>query len=356
MKHIRKIIALFFAISFTTACGQKETNTIHISGYTYGGKAFYWKDGETVYLSPEYYKSYVKDMKIVNGDVYCVGYAYSSEDAPAEAVIWKNGIKKVISNSYNSAYANALEIVDGKIYVVGQVKDGPRIVYGWGRVTIDTFKAKLWTSNSFESGNFKEMNLTNGENGSGNALDIYVDNDNIAHIVGEDNYCREPSWHGSWYKRNSRYWKVKDSRIIETIAPISGGKASATTIFADDYGIYIGGFTKPDDSLTACYWHDGFEREFQNESLDINNGISYNGNIYMVGSYFDDAAYYKNYNLVEIVTEHTGADSYIYGIDCKGEDVYMSGNNGNLAGYWKNHKFKSLGFNGTAKTIIVESK
>ena len=139
-----------------------------------------WKNGEELFTIDDGTAGffprqwYFTDIKVVNGEIYVIGYVRQDFDSPRlRAIILKNGVLQYLTE-YNAdrSYANAICVVDNDVYVAGR---------GY-------FNEETWTTAVVWKNGVLLPTLYSDCVGMGEATDISVINNDIYVLTNQYNY------------------------------------------------------------------------------------------------------------------------------------------------------------------------
>ena len=389
MRQVKYLAALLAAGLCLTACGPKETNDVYVCGNTADGHAFYAFNGQFTELGAEYDASHVSAMKVVDGDVYCVGHVVSRRAVnnglrvqgsgfvqpeakeQKQAVLWKNGTEVFRERSFDFSYFTDFVFVnDTAVYCVGAYSGQPKkeaeFQYSTDYNMVQYSMAAKWGIDLSRRIPFIWGSLTDG-NHWGEACGACMDGD-VLHIVGYDNGTRGRTIGTLDHYFSARHWQASKENpyLVEEVFDHS---SQATAVFATKGGLYILGWN--DDDLQSSGGQDALYRQGEwvktlpdCYEVFLTCGFSCGTDLYFCGyategSYdIPCAVYYKNGQKVKLAGEGQNGKSAIYAACTRGADVYMAGYMNDKPGYWKNGKFVPLqGKDGAELTgIAVFSK
>jgi hypothetical protein len=324
MNYNSKLIAIVVLLLITifTSCSKDDANNntqskpaenVYVAGTEYNiptGKyiAKYWKNGKAVNLTDGTKESFPVDIKVVNNDVYVLGY-----EAP-DNVYWKNGVKTIltpISNPENELLEKMF-IDNNNIYFFGRLKN--KYVYLKNNdPAVELFTEQLPSQVIYfvENGNVyvvvtgKINNIVGTRLYKNNSLvrdyvepnrinSIYVKND----IVYACGYTSLPN---NVYK--STYWKDG----VATALPAENRNSIAAKIFVSDANdVYVSGevMQSGNNLPYRCYWKNS--DIFIKSELYIKEMFSYNNNFYGASNKSDElkgidiAQYQKNNEFITL--------------------------------------------------------
>lgn len=370
MKHLTALLAAGLCLA---ACGPKETNDVYVCGNTADKHAFYALNGQFTELGAEYDASHVAAMKVVNGDVYCVGYVISRHPANngvrvqgsgfmeaeikeyKQAVLWKNGAEVYRERSFNFSYFTDFAFAnDTMVYCAGaysgQPKKEPKFQYSIDYHLVQYSVAAKWGISLRRGIPFVWGSLTDG-NHWGEACGVCMDGD-VPHFVGYDNGTRGRTIGTVDNYFASRHW-WNDQKGQFHAEDVFDHSSQATAVFAAKGGLYILGWN--DDDLQSSGGQDALYRQSEwvktlpdCYEVFLTCGFSCGADLYFCGyategSYdIPCAVYYKNGQKVELAGEGQSGKSAIHAACALGTDVYMAGYMDDKPGYWKNGKFMPL--------------
>ena len=271
-----------------------------------------WIDGQELTLSDGSHDATANSIFVQGLEVYVAG----NDGGP---VYWKNNIEISLPVNFGPGVANSIVVSGGHTFIAGT--DGGKAVY-------------------WKDGNEIVLNTTNlyGEYSYSAANSIL--------ISGHDVYLA--GLHGS----NAVYWKNGVEEYLTTVTPDIIGVVSfaANSIDVSANDVHVVGVESEAGSYAPMprYWKNGVD---ESASLGLSNFdflaefgtnavLVSGGNVYISGvvltfiPYHYTAVYWKNGNIT-VLPDNNGS-SFTSDIDVKGNDVYVSGSDGNRAVYWKN--------------------
>jgi hypothetical protein len=293
---------------------------IYIAGHLYDAagyaRATYWKNGVPVTLTNTGLHSYAYDLRVMNDDVYVVGYRQLSTHGVAR--LWKNGTEIPLTDDANPSQATEIVISGDDVYVVGYEFKGKQTALYWK--------------------NGQRVNLSDGT--------THATATSIA-IRESDIYVGGNSTHANGNTVGT-YWKNGVAHTISDKVTFVHG------IFVDGDDIYLTGSernTGPGVGFPT-FWKNG---EVTRLGPGLAGAAGYDivvsgTDVYVAG--VEDnadlvrlAKYWKNGNPVVLsdVTRYAGAAA----IDVLGPDVYVVGFQNNAA----NRNVVMLWKNGVGATI-----
>lgn len=373
MRRIRHCAALLAAGLGLAACSPKEANDVYVCGNTADGHAFYAFGDRFTELGAEYDASHVAAMKVVGGDVYCVGHVISRRPADngvrvqgsgftqpegkewKQAVLWKNGTEVFRERSFDFSYFTDFVFMnDTAVYCVGaysgQPKKEAKFQYSMDHDVVQYSVAAKWGIDLSRRLPFVWGSLTDG-NHWGGACGAYMDG-GVLHIVGYDNGTRGRTIGTLDHYFSSRHWWF-DQEGRYHAEDVFDHSSQATAVFGARDDLYILGWN--DDDLQSSGGQDALYRqgEWVKTLPDcyetfLTCGCLCGADLYFCGYATegpDDipcAVYYKNGQKVELTGGPQSGKSAIHAVCALGADVYMAGHMNGKPGYWKNGEFVPL--------------
>lgn len=343
------LLAMFIvAVLSFISCGSKETDQIYICGQTPEHHAFYYLNGVQKLLCLESHPSAAYDIDVKDGTVYCGGYLTSTDSGKKIATLWKDGNAISITDGTNNAILTDFQIKGNNIYCVGLEEDGD--TYKKHNISYSDYecinydRAKLWIVNNGKV--VKTLSLTKGK-GDARANSVYVDDDDLVHIVGYDHKRKYVGDEDS--RKDSRYWIVEGNTgvLIKTEA-LFVKNGSGTAVWGSDDVVMAGGYIDDDVTSTggwdAIYWKDGLGRNLSSDyETVIEDGCMIGDDWYMCGYSRDvNALYYKNGQMIFLSEGKNGFSSKAYSMTSANDDIYVCGISSGNNGYWKNARFIHL--------------
>ncbi len=256
---------------------------IYVVGYVYysdyesaGGSsrprtAGYWKNGERTDLVEKGYDSYVRDIKVIDGDVYVSG-GYTDADESWHDGYWKNGEFTAIEYT-KDPQVYEMQISDaGDVYLCGY--DKMRSAY-WKNGAKTTILNKAGTY----------------------AYGMWLDGANL-HFVGV-------------HSAVGRHWTMTEGSEDVTIDTLT---FTANSVCMSGSDIYIAGYKKVTDeetgatSNTACYSVNGSVTDLAGQG-SVNKIRILDGKIVCTGT----GEYYADYGNDEIADAYTYAQYWVDG-------------------------------------------
>ena len=322
MKNIIVILVLSLAILSCSKDDQQpdqpsKVTDVYLLGMEYNGNAYqakYWKNGTPTLLNIDANKPVdVSDMVVSGNDVYVAGNEYNG--VKNEAYYWKNGTRiNLPSIGIYTAYVTGIAVLGTDVYVSGY------------QLTATNAKAVYWKNGV--------INLLSDGTSYNIANDIALSGQNVCVIGGTQT---APDFFES---------KIWINGVPKTISNLD---SRVSSIFVSGNNIYIAGKEKSNLGVFAAkYWilntlTDTFTKvDIGTFGLSFANSIfvSAGGDVYVAGyernsAGTDFAKYWKN---GQVTTLSNGTkDAYCSSIMVDGNDVYVSGNDGNVIKHWKNN-------------------
>ena len=260
------------------------------------------------------------------GTIYAVGYRYSeTSSAKSIATFWKGNTTIDLSDATKDAFTTGIAVVGNDIYISG-----------YEIQSSTTSIAKYWK-------NGIAVNLTDGTKlAEANSITV-VGND--VYVCGyENNAIENPV---------AKYWK----NGVATNLSDGTNWAKTSCIIVVGTDVYVSGHEVDTAGPTrAKYWKNGIPTIISNETSNfLTHSIAVNGNdVFVVGSVYAlgifEQAYWQNG-----IQNQLTATSYaeINCIKVSNGDVYVGGNDGAKAKYWKNGTPISLQNNASAAEHVT---
>ncbi|HVW13241.1 MAG TPA: hypothetical protein VHB54_05455 [Mucilaginibacter sp.] len=285
------------------------------------------------------------------------------------AVYWKNGVMTQLSDSLTDATVKGIAICGNDVYIVGDIsqqvnpsyetalavywKNGVLTQLGQGSIEGIAFKGNdmYMVGESFGNGSSGAVYWKNGKAfslGSGSLYSISIDGDHI-YMAGCKNYTLIPP--DGAYRTNvdaATYWK--DDKVIILADATSVTTTRITSIDVHDGFVHCVGYENPYDPKPV-YWQnqnrysltprDSTRCNASAVTVDDDGNSVICGDMYL-GRFKYQAVYWRH-NTINILP-HTGkGTSTSHCITTLGSDIYIGGNDGGNAAYWKNGRLIQVG-------------
>jgi hypothetical protein len=336
-------LGLFFLTVAVSTCkkspdtNKKVASDVYVSGYIINSAtgldiATYWKNGIAIQLAGSSNFSHAQSIVLSGNVIYVVGYT-TAGNGKFVATLWKNSILSRLSDTSTNSVANAITVVGNDVYIVGDMMD----------------KNDRWTPHYWKNGIDIPLPLLNG---------TQYESARAICISGQDVYVC-----GYTSKDNSNvyatYWK---NGIETTLTQISQASAEAISVINND--IYLAGYVNHAGYNTAIYWKNGVPVDLSDSSVVASaSSMTIKGSyIYVAGitqnlnTNLTSLTYWKNTvgsTPLKVSKPGIFADR-VTGVDVDGDDIYVAGSVNQMASYWKNGNYVSLGI-GAAYGIAVVS-
>ena len=268
-----------------------------------------WIDGQEVTLSDGTNDAIANSIFVAGNEAYIAGY----DGGP---VYWKNKTKINLPTK-SGGNANSIYESGGHVYVAGN--DGSSAVY-------------------WKDGTEINLNITNAKGNfpSSAAYSFFISGNDI-YVAGE---------HGP----NAVYWKNGVEVYLSSIlSDLFGVAERANSIYVAGSNVYVVG---EEDAAgppapIAKYWKNGIEETatLDRSNFDfisaLNSVFVSDNKVYISGRGINSdlsstPAYWDNGNVTLLPTNGKGFGFTTINIYVKGNDVYVAGDDGNRAVYWKN--------------------
>jgi hypothetical protein len=305
---------------YTKSGGTQEPEKgVYVAGNEYDGTNItfcYWKNGTKVPLTVNGY-AMIQDIIISGSDVYVLG-----NDSGSGACYWKNGVKTLLPGA--AQVPEGMAIAGSDVYVIG--------VYDIG----DDWGACYWKNGArtaLSSNSSRASAIVISASG-----DVYIAGvDERTSTITEDSYAVPLS--------KACYWK----NGIRTLLTDGTNYADTTAIALSGATPYIVGSTSTWDgithtsSYTACYWRNTVKSDLITAYNPVMDDIIVSGSdVYVLGKVLEHSdgewytAYWKNGNKVNLtnMSDYGGMHGKLMAVS--GSNVYVAGDSGGSACYWKN--------------------
>ena len=378
------MLAIASMISLFSSCSP-EPNDIYWCGNSFDGHAYLSMHGRTLELSgPECILAHVSCMKMIGNDVYCAGWVTCKTppydlDVPVVSYLenpikegyrhiacyWENGRFFPLDNEPRSSGVSDMTIrKDGTIAFSGWSESVIQLRYkspiSNDKIGVRQSVASLWIGHPRK--HFRFVPLSDGSANS-SALTVCADSDDVLHVGGYDQgmLLSEPYLPPS--KEVKHYWIYNNGIIShESFDGVIRGDGRITKIFKAKDDLIICGWSGGVDGHDPFFVKDGMLRKPKGYIYQITDGCYENSGWYICGyssaSCGPGMVYHKNGQVVKEVNQFKEGKSASYAVSVSGQDVYLAGVRKDIAGYWKNGKFKDvkLGHQGELTGIIVKPK
>ena len=242
-------------------------------------------------------------------DIYVGGATYNEKTRKHTALYWKNGVSVPLTDGQTDAEVRAMAVVGNNVYAAGTVHG----------------QAVYWK-------NGQMISLTNTPGNYGRSSGMTVSGNDV-YVAG---YERD-------YRRQiydiARYWKNGEPVELPT-GNYHGGAIGVAVAHDDVYAVGAGDPMGTNNGPKAAYWKNGQRTEARNSAFYRILGISIIGpDIYIMGtSSKQQATYWKNGQHVELTNAKDPYTDYAAAtaVAVEGNDIYIAGNEGGRAIYWKN--------------------
>lgn len=297
-----------------------NTTEIYVAGIQQNSTGYsiakYWKNGTSFNLTDGSRNAGAGDITLSGSDLYVAGF----EDGATQTIAkyWKNGIAVNLSNGNYSTNANSIAISGTDVHVSGVETNatGKRVI-------------KYWK-------NGISTDITNGTN---NAYTV----PNSIRVVGNDVYIAGYESNGT--KSIAKYWRNGTPFNLT-----DGTKdAYAYSIFVAGNDVYVAGSENEGSGDIAKYWKNGIPTLLQTTPAIDSRGLSIfvkENDIYVAGNGYNLSTgvtvpkFWKNaINSPLAINGVMGQASFITVFN---NDVYICGEEGSEAKYWKNGTATSL--------------
>jgi hypothetical protein len=354
VKLKNQISFFLIAVFAITACKKspnpdtKTSADIYVVGSMMAANGYnlatYWKNGVAVTLTANLAPSSANAIAINGNDVYIAGVATINNKVTA--VYWKNGeMIKLTNGSSGWASANGIAVNGNDVYVAGNAVNGDDVtVVGYNGLGATYWKNGLATKLPDSTGFGGYHSSANGIAINGN--DIYKSGNISGRVTS-----------GPAYWKNGVAISLSDGTFAE----------QATCIAVNGSDVYVGGTTVSNKNI--AYWKndlptvitDGPYINPVSAILVKSNDVYLTGTSSLTGapstSYNIVATYWKNGVSTKFtdgtVPGYQGFVSWATGIAISGSDIYVSGELGSDAVYWKNGVISHLSKNSRANGIVV---
>jgi beta-lactamase regulating signal transducer with metallopeptidase domain len=298
------ILAMGLAMPVLSAKGVPEKAGVEglleravLLGYEWskGSNGAYWIGDEKTSLS----NGFGFDVALSGRDVYVAGTVFKPVIMP---VYWKNGrlVKLSVQSPSDAPMADngaalGVAVVSGKAHIVGWTRS--KEAFAAPAYWVDGKRTDLDVPFPSRSGHATGIAVS--------GADVYI----AGWVNGETGYSMPV------------LWKNGSVNVLSTINPGYQGVAMSVALSGGD--VYVSGLTMSDDGAAIpCYWKNGGRQDLPVLDPDVGVGL--------------------RYNLIN------GAQAIAFGLAIDGDDVYVSGFSGSVAGgifpaYWKNGSRIDLG-------------